>query len=208
MTLRERLRGRRKGLDLTQAELARRLEIDQSTVAKWETGPNAPRTAIMKRLADVLDVSIAWLVAGDETGTPPEPVMRTEARGEKDLPVLSTTSGEDEADFKIGAEVHEYVERPTRFVSVGNAYAVYVHGNRMEPRYYEGEVVFVNPNRPVTPGCFVVVQLEGEPRGLVGRLVKRTSKTLMIERLNPVELVELPPEDVRSCDRIILAGEP
>ena len=102
MTLRDRLRGRRKSLGLSQAEIARRLGIDQSTVAKWETGPNSPRTAVMQRLAEVLDVSIAWLLAGDEAGTLPQPVMPAGERGGRDLPILSTTSSVGEADFKIG----------------------------------------------------------------------------------------------------------
>lgn len=43
---------------LTQAELASVLEVSQQTIAKWECGLAAPRTALLPKIADLLHCSI------------------------------------------------------------------------------------------------------------------------------------------------------
>ena len=63
----------------SQAELARRMFITQSSVAEWESGRKAPHTKNLARLAMLLGVSVEWLATG---------------RGEKHL---STTYGAQEA---------------------------------------------------------------------------------------------------------------
>lgn len=47
---------------LTQTEVARRLGIDQSTVAYWETGKNTPRASMLVKLADLYCCTIDELM--------------------------------------------------------------------------------------------------------------------------------------------------
>lgn len=49
--------------DMTQAELAKELGIDRSTVAKWETGKANPRVELLPKLAEILNCSIDELFA-------------------------------------------------------------------------------------------------------------------------------------------------
>lgn len=76
----------------------------------------------------------------------------------------------------------------------------------MEPRYSPGDVVYVNPNRPVTPGSYVVVLQEGSSVG-IGRLVERGDSAIAIEQLNPACIIPLPRPAVRELHLIVLAGE-
>lgn len=48
---------------MTQAELAKELGIDRSTVAKWETGKANPRVELLPKLAEILNCSIDELFA-------------------------------------------------------------------------------------------------------------------------------------------------
>ena len=48
----------RKMSGLTQAQVAEKLRVDQSTVAKWETNESTPRTATMLQLSQILKCSI------------------------------------------------------------------------------------------------------------------------------------------------------
>lgn len=49
---------------ITQAELARRLEIQRSTVSGWFNGTAKPHLDMLERLARELGTSAAWLIGG------------------------------------------------------------------------------------------------------------------------------------------------
>ena len=48
-----RIEDRRKQMNLTQEQLAQRLELDRSTVVKWETGKSFPRPDMLVKLTEV-----------------------------------------------------------------------------------------------------------------------------------------------------------
>ncbi len=60
----------RERKELTQTELAKRVGVTQSAVAKWETGGFTPSTSTLFLLADVLGVTIDQL-CGREQSTHP-----------------------------------------------------------------------------------------------------------------------------------------
>lgn len=70
MTLGEKIRRARKyhAPALTQEELAQSMNIDRSTLSKWESGGNVPSTELT-RLSEFLGVPEGWLL--DEGDTPP-----------------------------------------------------------------------------------------------------------------------------------------
>ena len=106
-------------------------------------------------------------------------------------------------------EVFEYVGRPANLAEVPTAYAVYMVGESMEPRYFAGEILCVNPNKPVSRGDWVVVHILARQEGgddeyYVKRYVKRDANTLVLEQLNPNgEPIEFPAERVVSVHRIV-----
>lgn len=52
----------RKRLGITQAQLAEALNIDRTTVSKWEAGASAPRAKLLPRLAKELGTSVDQLL--------------------------------------------------------------------------------------------------------------------------------------------------
>src|ERR1019366_7185007 len=76
----------------------------------------------------------------------------------RDLPVMGAVKGGAEGFYFNEGEAKEFVVRPPALGGVSNAFALYVDGESMEPRYYAGEMLYVNPNRPITRGCFVAVE--------------------------------------------------
>ena len=58
---RQRLAARRKAAGFSQEQLAERLSIDRSTVARWESGETEPQPWIRPRLARVLQISLDQL---------------------------------------------------------------------------------------------------------------------------------------------------
>ncbi len=58
----KRIRELRKAQKLSQQELATKLGVDRSTIAKWETGTHCPRTDKMRKLTMILDCSLEELL--------------------------------------------------------------------------------------------------------------------------------------------------
>lgn len=55
----------RKSKNMTQAELAEKLNITDRAVSKWETGKGMPDTSIMLDLCNELDISVNELLSGE-----------------------------------------------------------------------------------------------------------------------------------------------
>ena len=56
---------RRKEMNLTQKELAEKLNVTDKAVSKWETGNGAPDISLLTTLARTLDVSVIELLDGE-----------------------------------------------------------------------------------------------------------------------------------------------
>ena len=56
---------RRKRANLTQMQLAEKLNITDRAISKWENGKSLPDSSIMLELCDVLDISVNDLLSGE-----------------------------------------------------------------------------------------------------------------------------------------------
>ena len=66
MAFAERLKELRKQAHLTQVELAKRLGIGQSSYADWDRGKKKPTQENLVKIAQILNVSIDYLVGNSE----------------------------------------------------------------------------------------------------------------------------------------------
>ena len=57
----------RKQQNLTQSQLAEKLDITDKAISKWETGNSMPDTSIMIELCDILKISVYELLKGEKT---------------------------------------------------------------------------------------------------------------------------------------------
>jgi len=75
MNLGERLKELRKRERLTQEMVADKLKISRSRYANWENNESSPGYSMLKKLAQIYDVTIDYLLNGEpskasEAGTP------------------------------------------------------------------------------------------------------------------------------------------
>ena len=117
-----------------------------------------------------------------------------------------------QAGLPWNGEIVDYVSRPPHVSGATQAYAVYVSGSSMEPRYYASELVYVHPGKPATIGAFVLVQVrpeaEGEaPRAFMKRLVRRTATKVTFEQFNPPKEIDIKASDILSMHRIVGSAE-
>lgn len=128
------------------------------------------------------------------------------------LKVLGMAEGGPNGWNLWNGEIVQYITRPENLRGVPGAYAVYVTGHSMEPRYEPGELVHVHPGRPVQPGSYVLVQRkplhEGEPPlAVLKRLVRRSGSKVTLEQLNPPERFDVPAGDVISIHKVVGSSE-
>ena len=54
----EKIKAYRKQCGMSQAELAKRVGVERSAVAKWESGKNLPQAARLVALAEIFGCSV------------------------------------------------------------------------------------------------------------------------------------------------------
>jgi len=125
----------------------------------------------------------------------------------RDLPVMGAVKGGAEGFYFNEGEAKEYVVRPASLAGASNAFALYVDGDSMEPRYQAGEILYVNPNRPLTKNCFVAVEM-GDGRGMIKQFLRRSDEHIVLHQFNPPKDIRIAARDVKQIYRIVGSGEP
>lgn len=133
-------------------------------------------------------------------------------RIDKTIPVYGQAVAGKDGQFVLNGNKVADILAPPSLVSVPDAYAVYIVGNSMAPRYFAGEAVFVNPKLPVRRDDFVVAQIaadvEGDaPWAYVKRFVSMDQRSLKLAQFAPRKVIEFPRQRVVSVHRIIMGGE-
>lgn len=67
----------RKEKSLTQKDLAQSLHVSIQAVSKWERGLNFPDIALMEPLAELLELTVSELMAGERNTAPGEALVRS-----------------------------------------------------------------------------------------------------------------------------------
>lgn len=84
---------------------------------------------------------------------------------------------------------------------VKEAYAVYMVGDSMQPRYRAGWLLYVNPFKPYRTGRDVVVyKVNGAV--LVKEFVRANDAEIIVQSLNPPTEIVIPREQVREIHLI------
>lgn len=84
----------RKTKNLTQMQLAEKLNITDRAVSKWETGKSLPDSAIMLELCDILDITVNDLLCG-------EVITMENYNKELEKNLLETLKQKEEADRRL-----------------------------------------------------------------------------------------------------------
>jgi phage repressor protein C with HTH and peptisase S24 domain len=175
--------------------------------------PNRLPEKVRLQVAEVLGIDERLLREG---GAPPAEFIRMniDPRGAAPaaacIPVYGHALGGKDGEFVLNGNRVSELPAPPVLANVPDAYAVYVVGETMEPRYFAGETVFVNPRLPISRGAFVVAQIskgDGHPHAYVKRFVSQDARRLRLEHYNPRKVLEFPVSAVVAIHRIVMSGE-
>jgi len=129
----------------------------------------------------------------------------------KNFPVRGITLGGEGGEFTFNGGEIDIVRRPLALIGVDNAFAVYVAGDSMAPRFEPGELLFVHPGRPPQPGDDVLVEShggDGEPGACyLKRLVRRAGGTVVLGQFNPVREIRIDAKKVQAIHKVLTRAE-
>ena len=169
--------------ELTQAAVAGALRVSQSAVAQWESGRSFPSTGLAARIEKLLGVQRRTGEGGQQ------PQTRGSLGKRAHLPIVGLPAPGDEERIIVDGSGHGEILAPPQLENVTDAKAVYVRGRSMEPRYYPGEVVYLNPSRPPNPGDFVLVTVKEPgfpaPIGYIRQYLGEDPVHIRVRLLNP-----------------------
>jgi phage repressor protein C with HTH and peptisase S24 domain len=208
---------------LSQSEFASRLaSVTRGAVGNWERGQGVKRENL-QAIADRFAVSFEWLASGRGEMTTnlsnvkekPNAIIgdKLSEQGEY-IPLYGHAVGGVDGEFVLNGNKLDEILAPPGLHRASGAYAVTVAGESMEPRYFDGETVFVDPHKRPHRGDFVVAQIanpEGDgaaPLAFIKRFVRRNDNELVLEQFNPAKELRFPHSDVVSVHYIVLGGRP
>ena len=216
MNIGDRIRSKRTELKISQSELAKRAGgISYQAVQQVEAGGGSKHIVA---IAKALGVSAEWLQSGQDPlnhqmrnhGTPVADPAKFAPEGF--IKVLGMAECGPDGWSLWNGEVVDHVPRPAYLAGAAQAYAVYAVGTSMEPRYFAGDLVYIHPGRPVTPGCFVLVQMTPKedgtaPRAVLKRLVKRSGTKITLAQFDPPKTFDLKVDEIVSIHRAVGSSE-
>lgn len=109
----DRVRTRRRQLEMTQEKLAEEAELSKSFISEVESGQTAANGLVYLRIAQALDVDVQWLLTGEVRAAP------RSAAGPVEIPKLLSEVAEEKRwshrrTLDVAAALQGIVARRTR----------------------------------------------------------------------------------------------
>ncbi|KGF71177.1 hypothetical protein LL06_00870 [Hoeflea sp. BAL378] len=221
-TLQDRARERLAALGLSPSGASEKAGLSRETLPKLLKNPDAmPGARTLSKLAGVLGVTEQWLLTGTdakdavptlEVRPATAPVAPSRTSMPADIEVLGTAAGSLlSGAFQIEGVI-DYVRRPPALSGARDIYALYIEGSSMEPRYFPGDLVYVNPHKPPRIGDVVIVQeINGDPHAItasIGVLRRRGGGAIVLSKHNPPDSeISIPHERVAAIHKVLTVNE-
>ncbi len=148
----KRIKEKREQQGITQKELASKLGYkNKSTIAKIEAGANDIVQSKVVEFAKALNTSVAFLMGWSDE-------QISSGKGIK-INVLGRVA----ADIPIEAieDVIDTEEITAEMAKTGEFFGLQIHGDSMEPRIYENDVVIVRKQEDAENGDIVIAMING-----------------------------------------------
>lgn len=168
----EKIRELRKERNLTMKRLGEIVGVSESTISLYENGKRQPDSDMLKKFAELFNVSIDYLLENES--------HRTAKSGVR-IPVLGSVV----AGIPIEAvqEILDYEEITPEIASHGEHFALKIKGNSMEPKFSAGDVVIIRKQADVENGEIAVVLVNGNEATI--KKIRKGPEGIALIPLNP-----------------------
>lgn len=161
----------------TQDELAKRMGYkSRSTIARIENGDNDVSQSKLKKFAEILDVSIDFLL---DDGN--KKMQIPHSRGIR-IPIL----GRVVAGIPLEAitDIEGYEEITPKMASLGEYFAIRIRGHSMEPQILDNDVVICKCQSDVESGDIAIILVNGDEATC--KQIKKSPEGVTLIGFNPV----------------------
>lgn len=158
MGMSERIKERRIAMGFTQEELAGKLGLQKSAIAKYENGrvENIKRSVIQS-MSEILETAPSYLMGWDDL---PEVDPEHPSKGAVVIPVLGMVAAG--APIYAVEDILDYEEIPEEWAKSGQYFALQIKGDSMSPRIMEKDVVIVRQQEDAESGDIVIAKVNGD----------------------------------------------
>ena len=139
--------------NLKQSELAELVGVSDKTVSSWEINRTEPKMGMVEKISTALNCKKTDII-GEDTYTP-----ISVGKG-----VTINVLGRVAAGIPIEAveEIIDTEEITEAMAKTGTYFGLKIHGDSMEPRMYEGDVVIVRQQDDAESGDIVIAMVNGD----------------------------------------------
>jgi repressor LexA len=157
---------------LSQSELAKKLGVSKSAISMYEVGNREPDFETEEAIADLFNVSLDFL-----RGKNPN--------NKRKKGITINVLGRVAAGIPIEAieNIIDTEEISEQLASTGEFFGLQIHGDSMEPRMYENDVVIVRKQDDAESGDIVIAMVNGHD-ATCKRLMKYAGSIALLS-LNP-----------------------
>jgi repressor LexA len=158
---------------LSQEELATRIKTSKQVISRYETGQRVPKITVVKQFADDLNVPISYFLEEDHDSA---------HKKTRFVPVL----GNVPAGIPLEAieNILDYEEISQDMSNRGEYFGLVVHGDSMEPKFSEGDVVIVRKQSVLESGEIGIIIVNGTD-ATIKKFVSHEEGGISLIPLNP-----------------------
>lgn len=111
------------------------------------------------------------------------------------LPVRGRAEGGKDGNFVIEEQPIDWTFRPADLQGVNDAFAVFVSGDSMVPKYKNGDLVYVHPAKAITKQRYVLIETT-EHKGFIKQFIGWQDDHLVLQQYNPEQEIIIPKEKI------------
>lgn len=140
-------------------DVSRATGIPSSTFSDWKKGKSSPKQEKLKKIADYFGVTLEYLMTGEEEPSKKHNVS-THSRHGVPINVLGRVA----AGIPIEAveEIIDIEEISEDMAKTGEFFGLQIHGDSMEPRMLDGDIVIVRKQDDAESGDIVIAMVNGD----------------------------------------------
>lgn len=173
----------RKNSNLTQVQLAEKINVTQGTIANWERGVREPDMEMVRRIADAIGVPVERFFSESKESTLERSnTVQLAQTGVRMIPLYESAAagfGAYANSTAVGC-IPCYIDSDWE---AANSIAVKIKGDSMYPKIEDGDIVIICKDMEYEDGKIVVARID-EDDAVVKRLRLYPSK-LVLESINP-----------------------
>jgi phage repressor protein C with HTH and peptisase S24 domain len=158
----------------------------------------------VEAVARAMGKPFEWLAYGHE------PAIGSAGDTSGAIPIIGIVAGSISGRPSL-ASAMGFIHRPPALALAPNAYAMYVNGSSMVPKFDHGDLIVVDPDRTPKPGDAVVLQLrtfDGDHIATSIKLLVSISDTVVtVHQLNPAGTIQHARSAVAAIDKVLKLAE-